>query len=89
MSLATYQALERRLIRIRWLRQGCESAEEDAVLDAMDVAWRALTPEEQALTDRAPPRSFIVERRPLALDVDQEDMAAGAWPRRDVEETPA
>jgi len=48
-DLIRYRRLQRRLWMIRWRHQGEESAEEDAVLDEMDVAWMNLSEGEQAI----------------------------------------
>ena len=51
-ELAQYRQLELRLWLTRWRHEGQESAEEDAILDEMDVIWRRLSENEQALLNR-------------------------------------
>jgi hypothetical protein len=42
-----YRDMMWRLRAIKIKNNGCESPEEDALLDEMDVAWNKLSPEEQ------------------------------------------
>jgi len=48
-ELVRYRRFERRLWMTRWRHHGEESAEEDAILDEMELAWMDLSESEQAL----------------------------------------
>jgi hypothetical protein len=58
-ALGPYRVLEERLIQVRWLNMGFESAEEDALLEEMDELWWNLTDEEKDMIHREPSRSLI------------------------------
>ena len=60
-DLAQYRAFERQLWMIRWLREGQGSAEEDAILDAMEVRWMNLSGEEQAALRSEGPNCWPME----------------------------
>ncbi|MBL8230513.1 MAG: hypothetical protein JNL98_18625 [Bryobacterales bacterium] len=47
-ELIRYRRLERRLWITRWRHDGAESAEEDDILDEMELAWLNLPESEQA-----------------------------------------
>jgi hypothetical protein len=57
-ELSHYRQLERRLWMARWLRDGGESAEEDAMLDEMESVWLRLSDGEHDLLRREPPRCW-------------------------------
>ena len=48
-ALEAYRKLERRLYAIRQHHRDAESAEEDRILDEMDLAWDNLSAVEQAI----------------------------------------
>ena len=58
-ALTEHRSLERKLVHIRWINAGCESAEEDALLEQMDEVWWDLTDEERAAINKEPPKSLI------------------------------
>jgi hypothetical protein len=58
-ALAPYRALEDKLIQVRWLNMGYESAEEDALLEEMDELWWNLSDEERDMIHGEPSRSLI------------------------------
>jgi hypothetical protein len=60
-ELLRYRRLERRLWMTRWLREGEESAEEDAILDEMDAAWQDLSESEQAVLRAEGPRCWPMD----------------------------
>jgi len=58
-ALSEYRILQKRLSRTRWLHQGFESEEEDAILDEMDICWWRLADQERDLLNRETPKSLI------------------------------
>jgi hypothetical protein len=46
-ALAAYRRLENELARVRRIHSDVESAEEDDILDQMDVIWSQLSPDEK------------------------------------------
>lgn len=54
-----YLELQKGLVRIRWMHQGTESPEEDALLDEMDAVWWQLTDEERHTVNSSEPKSLI------------------------------
>ena len=48
-ELAHYRQIERRLWMARWINEGQEAPEEDAILDEMEETWLRLSDEEQDL----------------------------------------
>lgn len=76
--LRSYRLLESRLWYTRWRHEGGESPEEDAILDAMDEAWRKLGAEEQRLLRAEGPRCWPLDSSAWpSLPLDQ-----GLLPRR-------
>lgn len=73
-ALEMYRRLENHLVRIRWLRGGAESVEEDALLDQMDVAWSRLSPQEQAQLNAEPVRSLVSDGLALTRTILDEDV---------------
>jgi len=53
-----YRRLERRLWMARWMHEGAESIEEDAILDEMELAWADLSGSEQAILRAEAPRCW-------------------------------
>ena len=53
--LDQYLQLRHQLVRLRWVRAGFESLEEDALLEEMDEAWAALGPDDLTALKRQPP----------------------------------
>ncbi len=57
-AMRRYRGLQGSLWLLRWSNEGRESAEEDAVLDAMDAAWADLAEEERLRLDEEGPRCW-------------------------------
>jgi hypothetical protein len=57
--MTRYTDLERKLVHTRWINEGYEYPEEDALLAEMDRLWTKLTVEEREVLDREPPKSLI------------------------------
>jgi len=53
----------------RWINEGRESPEEDAILDEMEKAWLQLSEEEQAQLRQEPPRCWPTEYPSLAPQI--------------------
>jgi hypothetical protein len=64
-DLAHYRQLERRLWMARWMHEGQESAEEDAILDVMEEIWMSLVEDERALLRLEGPRCWPTESSSL------------------------
>lgn len=60
-DLVHYRQLERSLWMARWLHEGEESAEEDAILDEMENTWMDLTEDERGLLSREGPRCWPMD----------------------------
>ncbi|MEO8657055.1 MAG: hypothetical protein ABI693_01215 [Bryobacteraceae bacterium] len=60
-ELVRYRRLERRLWMTRWRHEGEESAEEDGVLDEMELAWLDLSESEQAILRTERPRCWPMD----------------------------
>ena len=58
-ALLRYRSLERKLIHTRWINQGFESGEEDALLEGMDEVWWQLSDEKRDMLNKEPPKSLI------------------------------
>lgn len=56
LRMTKYRDLGRKLARMRRGKGGCESAEEDAVLDEMDRVWSKLTVEEREVLSQDSPK---------------------------------
>ncbi len=57
--LKQYRDLDRRLLYIRWMHGGLESASEDDILDQMDDLWWKFTEEERELINRTSRKSLV------------------------------
>lgn len=64
-ELIRYRRLERRLWLTRWRHEGQESAEEDSILDEMEVAWMDLSETEQATLRAENPRCWPTDSSAL------------------------
>ncbi|HEX4229097.1 MAG TPA: hypothetical protein VHZ07_10525 [Bryobacteraceae bacterium] len=64
-ELIRYRQLERQLWLTRWRSQGEESAEEDGILDEMELAWMDLSDSEQALLRAEAPRCWPMDSSAL------------------------
>jgi len=60
-DLARYRQLERRLWMARWMHEGVESAEEDAILDEMEGTWMNLVEDDRALLRLEGPRCWPID----------------------------
>lgn len=60
-ELVRYRRLERRLWMTRWRHEGEESAEEDGILDEMELAWMDLSESEQAMLRAEGPRCWPMD----------------------------
>ncbi|MGH9892175.1 MAG: hypothetical protein ACREA0_09380 [bacterium] len=56
-----YRRLEQLLWMTRWLHEGQESSEEDAILDEMDEVWDGLDEDERRLLDEEGARCWPLE----------------------------
>ena len=54
-DFAHYRQLEARLWLARWINEGRESPEEDAILDEMENTWLQLTDDQRTLLRQEPP----------------------------------
>lgn len=77
-ALKDYLAHLDRLVYLRWLHCGSESAEEDALLEAMDTLWLGLSDAEIATIQAIPSRSVIQAK----ADRIQVDLDLTPGPRR-------
>ena len=59
--LTRYRQLERRLWMTRWRHEGRESAEEDTILDEMEMVWNDLPDEERRVLREEGPRCWPTE----------------------------
>jgi hypothetical protein len=64
-ELIRYRQLERQLWLTRWRRQGEESAEENGILDEMELAWMNLSDSDQALLRTEAPRCWPMDSTAL------------------------
>lgn len=64
-DLARYRQLEGRLWMTRWMHEGQEAAEEDAILDEMEDTWMNLAEDERALLRLEGPRCWPTESSSL------------------------
>ncbi len=79
-EFAHYRQLERRLWLARWMREGRESPDEDAILDEMENAWFCLTDDEQSRLRREPPRCWPGESSSLPPELSETPLGApGPW----------
>ena len=60
--LQAFKELEDQVVYVRWLHEGLESAEEDALLDRLDAAYRELSLGDRARADLSPPKSKMAPR---------------------------
>jgi len=58
-ALLRYRSLERKLIHTRWINQGYESDEEEALLEDIDEVWWQLTDAERNMVNKERPKSLI------------------------------
>lgn len=65
-AFSRYRELEEQLVRIRWMYQGMESDEEDAILEEMDEVWWRLTEEERQRLNEQKPESLILSKAPIS-----------------------
>ncbi|WP_321475216.1 hypothetical protein [uncultured Paludibaculum sp.] len=64
-EFARYRRLERRLWMTRWRHEGEESAEEDEILDEMELTWTDLPESEQAVLRTEGPRCWPTDMSAL------------------------
>jgi hypothetical protein len=64
-ELIRYRQLERRLWMTRWRHPEDESAEEDEILDEMELAWMDLDENEQAILRAEGPRCWPTDSSAL------------------------
>ncbi len=80
-----YVELMKKLVHVRWLNQGHDSAEEDEILDAMDPLWWKLTEEERGRVNNDPLHESLLTPVPQLeehlVESTAEEIAAGAPPR--------
>jgi len=57
-NLAEHRQLERRLWMTRWMHEGQESAEEDAILDELEAVWWKLSDDERSILNEEGPRCW-------------------------------
>ena len=53
-ALKKYRAFQEKLAYLRWINLGCESAQEDVLLEQMDDVWWELSPDEKDLLSSEP-----------------------------------
>ena len=72
-AFGTYRRLQEKLLWIRWMHLGLESADEDALLEEMDGVWWNLTADERKSISAEPPRADPIQDKqnvPGLVDVD-------------------
>lgn len=74
-----YRELERKLIHMRWVHQGRECADEEALVEAMAAAWYALSDAEHHEIRSEGPKTLLPEdlRRPAHHEWEDVDPPSG------------
>lgn len=72
--LDAYRALEARLAWIRWIHAGIETAEEEQLIDEMEVSWWRLSDEERAVANGEPVHTLTTVPPTLDRDTRDEDI---------------
>jgi hypothetical protein len=80
-DLLRYRRLERQLWMARWRHEGKESAEEDEILDEMELVWLHLSYSEQAILRAEGPRCWPMDSLTLPPQFEDERYVAEpeAW----------
>jgi hypothetical protein len=60
-AMQRYRELERMLIHMRWVHQGHECGDEEALVEAMAEGWYALTADEQNEIRAEGPKTLLPE----------------------------
>ena len=64
-ALNNYRELQRKLTWVRWEHAGCESEQEDRVLEEMDGVWHDLASAERAMISAEPSRMDMIRSTPV------------------------
>ena len=65
--MRNYKNLETQLIHMRWVHQGRECEEEEALLETMSEAWLDMSAEDQRRIRAEGPKTLLDEQSPFAL----------------------